>query len=115
GAFVKLQLLAPGESAAPGSSSGKLGTPTAQAAGSAFNVTANAVDANWNLVTNVSDTVGLTSSDNSATLPSSASLASGSKSFSVTFKTSGSQTLTAADSTDGTKTANTSSSITVNS
>src|SRR5262249_36855216 len=62
GAFVKLQLLAPGEISAPGTATGKTGTPSAQTAGTAFNVTVNAVDANWNVVNKVSDTVGLTSS-----------------------------------------------------
>src|SRR5438445_5081434 len=70
GAFVKLQLLVPGESAAQGTSNGKSGTPTAQTAGTAFSVSVNAVDANWNVVTNVSDTVGITSSDSNAALPS---------------------------------------------
>src|SRR6185436_8081369 len=37
GAFVKLQLLAPGESAVPGTSNGKVGTPISQQAGTAFN------------------------------------------------------------------------------
>ncbi|HXJ76162.1 MAG TPA: hypothetical protein VNM37_25115, partial [Candidatus Dormibacteraeota bacterium] len=49
-AFAKLQLLAPGETAAPGSASGKTGTPSARTAGTGFNVTVNAVDAFWNLV-----------------------------------------------------------------
>ena len=57
GAFAKLQLLVPGETASPGSATGKTGTPTAQNAGNAFNVSVNAVDANWNLVNTVSDTV----------------------------------------------------------
>jgi hypothetical protein len=39
GAFAKLQILAPGETTAPGSGSGKTSTPTAQTAGSAFVVT----------------------------------------------------------------------------
>src|SRR6185436_5447634 len=39
GAFTKLQLLVPGETNTPGTASGKIGTPTAQTAGSAFNVT----------------------------------------------------------------------------
>ena len=34
GAFAKLQLLVPGESADPGSASGKSGSPTARTAGS---------------------------------------------------------------------------------
>jgi hypothetical protein len=74
GSFSKLQLLAPGEVAAPGTVSGRTGTPTAQTAGTAFNVTVNAVDANWNVVTNVTDTVGIASSDNNATLPTNADL-----------------------------------------
>src|SRR5207253_1931591 len=41
GAFVKLQLLVPGEIAVAGSASGKTGTPAAQTAGTAFNVTVN--------------------------------------------------------------------------
>src|SRR6185369_13676329 len=45
--FSKLQLLVPGETAAPGTASGKTGTPNPQAAGTPFNVTVNAVDATW--------------------------------------------------------------------
>src|SRR5439155_2655276 len=37
-AFSRLQLLVPGEMAAPGTASGKTSTPTAQTAGTAFNV-----------------------------------------------------------------------------
>src|SRR6185295_13994533 len=66
GPFVKLQVLVPGETAAPGSATGRSGTPAAQAAGTAFNVTANAVDANWNLVSST-HTVRITSSDSTAT------------------------------------------------
>src|SRR5206468_10660809 len=63
GAFVKLQLLVPGETAAPGTTTGKTGTPTARTSGAAFNVTVNAVDANWNVVNSVTHTVGLTITD----------------------------------------------------
>src|SRR5207249_936128 len=85
-AFAKRQLLVPGETAAPGTASGKTGTPSAQTAGSAFNVSVNAVDSNWNVV-NTNDTVTITSSDANAALPSSAALVSGTKTFSVTLKT----------------------------
>ena len=68
GAFSKLQILLPGETANPGSASGKTGSPSAQTAGSSFNVTVNAVDANWNVV-NTNDTVHITSSDANAVLP----------------------------------------------
>jgi len=88
GAFVKLQLLSPGEAAAPGTASGKTGTTLAQNAGTAFNVTVNAVDANWNVVTNVTHTIGITSSDSNATLPANAALVSGTKAFGVTLKPS---------------------------
>ena len=59
GAFAKLQLLMPGETAAAGTTTGKTGTPSAQTAGTAFNVTVNAVDANWNVVNTVTDTVDI--------------------------------------------------------
>jgi anti-sigma factor ChrR (cupin superfamily) len=113
GTFSKLQVLAPGEAAAPGSATGKTGVPTVQTAGTAFNVTVNAVDANWNLV-NTNDTVRITSSDANATLPANAALVAGTKTFSVTFKTAGSRTVTATDVTNGAITANTSSAITAN-
>ena len=113
GAFAKLQILLPGETAAPGTASGKIGAPSAQTAGSSFNVTVNAVDANWNLVT-ATDTIAITSSDPNAALPANAALVAGTKAFAVTPKTQGSATFTATDSSDGTKTANTSPSTTIN-
>src|SRR5439155_351997 len=113
GAFVKLQLLVPGESAAPGTATGKTGSATARTSGAAFNVTVNAVDANWNVVS-VGDTVGLTATDSNATLPANASLLSGSKVFSVTLNTAVSASLTASDITDSNKTSSTSPSLTVN-
>jgi hypothetical protein len=111
--FAKLQLLVPGERAAPGTPSGKTGTPTAQTAGTPFTVTVNAVDASWNVVSST-HTVAITSSDANATLPANAALVAGTKAFSVTLKTAGSRTVTASDVTDGTKAAGTSPPITVN-
>ncbi len=118
GPFVKLQLLMPGESAAPGTPAsatpGKTGTPTAQTAGMAFNVTINAVDANWNLVNTVTDTVGITSSDVNAVLPANAALVNGTRTSSVTFRTAGYRTVIVSDWTDNTKTSNTSPDVLVN-
>ncbi len=114
GAFTKLQILLPGETAAPGAPTGKTGTPTAQTAGVPFTVTANAVDVNWNLINTVTDSAGITSTDVNAALPANARLVAGTKSFSVTLKTAGSATLTATDLSDGTKTLNTSAALTVN-
>src|SRR5438445_2228735 len=68
GAFAKLQLLAPGETAAAGSPTGKIGTPTAETAAAAFTVTVNAVDANWNLIS-TNDIIGITCTDTNAGLP----------------------------------------------
>lgn len=110
--FTKLQVLLPGESNAPNTVSGKTGTPDAQAAGVPFNVTVNAVDAVWNVV-NSTDTINITSSDSGATLPADAALSLGTKTFAVTLNTTGTWTVTATDVTDGTKTANSSTPITI--
>lgn len=97
GTATQLQTLLPGETAAPGTATGKTGSPTAQVAGASFTTTVNAVDANWNLVASATPTVRLTSSDGAATLPANAPLVSGTKAFTVTLNTMGSQTITAAD------------------
>src|SRR5262249_4183414 len=112
-AFTQLQLLVPGESAAPGSASGKTGTPSTQIMGTGFGVTVNAVDAYWNLLGTVSDMVNLTSSDTSATLPSAAALAGGTTNLTVYFNANGTFTLTSTDLTDASKSAYTSPLITV--
>src|SRR5690606_22242550 len=91
GAFTKMQILVPGETAAPGSATGKTGTPSGQTDGIPFNITVNAVDANWNLV-NSSNTVGITSSDATASLPADAALVSGTVVLSVTLNSLGDYT-----------------------
>src|SRR5438876_181130 len=112
--FTKLQLLMPGETAAPGTASGKTGMPNAQTAGTPCTVTVNAVDAYWNKVTTApTDTVGITSSGTNATLPANAALSSGTQQFSVTLNTVQTATVTASDITTPGKTPNTSPSITV--
>ena len=93
--------------------SGKTGMPDAQTAGVAFNITVNAVDAVWSRVKST-DTITITSNDGSATLPADAALLGGTATFSVTFGTAGSWTVTAADVTDGTKTPNTGTPTTTN-
>ena len=110
----KLQILVPGETAALGSSTGKTGTPpSAETSAVPFNVIVNAVDANWNVVGTINDTVSITSSDVNATLPGSAVLVSGTRMFSVTLNTAGNRTVTATDTTTGTTSASISPSITV--
>src|SRR5439155_23864327 len=85
GPFAKLQILVPGETAAPGTALGKTGTPTAQTAGAAFTVTVNPEDADSNLVNTLTDTGAITSSDTNAGLPGRAALVAGTKTFSLTF------------------------------
>ena len=109
---TKLQVLLPGETAAPGTATGKTGTPTSQTVGAAFDVTVNAVDANWNLVNYVTDNVAITSSDSTALLPSDAALVGGTQKFSVIFGSTGSHTVTATDTSDSKKAAGTSASVT---
>src|SRR5438876_496337 len=77
GAFAKLQLLVPGETASPGSAAGKTGTPTARTAGTALSVTINAVDDFWNLVSSATHNVSLASSDTNAVLPAATALSLG--------------------------------------
>src|SRR5947207_9326747 len=93
-AFAKLQLLVPGETTAPGTGKGRTGSLTACIAGTAFNVTINAVDAFWNVVNTITDKVGVTSSDANANLPANVALVSGTQTLSVTLKTAGTATLT---------------------
>ena len=85
-AATKLQLLVPGETASPGTTTGKTGTPTAQTAGTPFTVTVNAVDTYWNVVSST-HTIAITSSDANAGLPANAALVGGTHTFSVTLNT----------------------------
>jgi hypothetical protein len=113
GAFTKLQILLPGETAAPGTSLGKIGTPTGQIAGTTINVTVNAVDAVWNVITNTTDVVNFTSTDANAVLPANTALVGGTITLTATVKTAGARTITATDVTNPAKIGNISASVTV--
>ena len=102
GPYSRLQVLLPGETAAPGTPSGKTGLPRAQTVGVPFAITVNATDDTWTLVTSVTHSVQVSSSDASASLPAPAQLASGTGSFTVTLNANGSFTMFAHDVTDGT-------------
>jgi hypothetical protein len=112
GAAVKLQLLVPGESAVPGSSTGKTGTPNSETAGVAFTVTVNCVDSNWNKVSTANPTVKITTSDLYDSEPDQSALVNGTQTYNVTLQTAGSATITASD-VGGVYTSNVSPSITV--
>jgi hypothetical protein len=102
GPYTRLQVLLPGESAAPGTPTGKSGTPRAQTAGAPFNVSVRACDDGWNTVATVTDAVQILSSDASANLPAPTQLVAGQWTFSVTFNAGGTFTVFAHDQTDGT-------------
>jgi len=102
GPYTRLQVLLPGETAAPGTSQGKTGTPRAQVAGVPFNVTFRACDSSWNTVTTVTDAIQTLTSDASATLPPVTQLVNGTITLSVTFNAAGTFTVYGHDQTDGT-------------
>jgi hypothetical protein len=108
---TQLQVLLPGESNAPGTPTGKTGTPTAESVGGYFNVTVNTVDSTYHIVS-TSDSVSLTSATDPSTLPATASLIGGTAQVPFYFDTAGSQTVTAADTTNTGITSGVSSSVT---
>jgi hypothetical protein len=69
-------------------------------AGTATTVELEAVNSQGNVVQGFSDSIKLTSSDAAATLPTSITFKNGVATFSVIFDTSGTQTLTATDTTN---------------
>ncbi|HEU4941301.1 MAG TPA: hypothetical protein VFT97_06745, partial [Candidatus Eisenbacteria bacterium] len=85
GPYTRLQVLMPGETAAPGTASGKTGTARAQVSGIPFNVTVNACDNTWNTVTTISDAIQMSSTNATATLPPVTQLSNGTLTVSVTF------------------------------
>jgi hypothetical protein len=101
-AYTRLQVLMPGETAAPGTGSGKTGTPRAQVTGIPFNITVRACDAAWNTEPSISNSIQITSSDASATLPSPAQLVSGERIFTLTMNAGGNFNVLAHDQTDNT-------------
>jgi copper(I)-binding protein len=110
-----LQILLPGETAAPNTPSGKTGTPLAQSANVPFDVIVNSVDANWNVVSGSTDQIAFTSTSGDFYMvsdPEQPSLSGGTVTATVEFISGGSATITANDATDGSKTANTSPTIT---
>ncbi len=96
--FTQLQVLLPGETNAPNTLTGKIGSPSAVNIGDQVNVTVNAVDKTFHLVSST-DTITLGSSDISATLPLSAPLSGGTVVMPVYFGSSGSWTVTATNLT----------------
>jgi hypothetical protein len=115
--FSQLLVVLPGQTLAPNTPTGTAGTPAPVSLsnnGGAEDVTVYAVDANFYPVAGITDTVAITSTDPGALTPANAALVNGSRSFTLYFGTSGAtQTVTATDVTDSTKTAATSAPVTV--
>ena len=100
--YTKLQILLPGETAAPGTPSGKTGAPAAQTAGVPFTIRVRACDATWHTVTSITHIVSISSTDVSASLPSPVQLIAGEIQLTVTLNAGGSFTFSAGDDSDPT-------------
>jgi hypothetical protein len=100
GPYSQLQVLVPGEIEAPGTASGKVGTPLDQTAGMPFSIRVRACDADWNTVTTVTDLLEFSSSDAGASLPGVSALTAGELTAEVTLNAGGSFTISASDQTD---------------
>ena len=100
--YTRLQVLLPGETASPGTSSGKTGTPVAQAAGVPFTVSIRACDNTWNTVSSITHAISISCTDESADLVDQVTLAGGEAQLSATLNAGGSFTFTAGDLTDPT-------------
>src|SRR5262245_41426540 len=114
GPFTKLQVLLPGESPRGGTADGKEGDPTPQQAGTAFTLTVRSVDAFWNLVGGVTDSVALGSSDAAAGMPAHARLTGGQLIIPATLYRTGPQRIWASDLTTPAILPDTSSYVLVN-
>lgn len=75
----------------------RLSAPANATAGDPVNVTVTAYDVYGNGATGYAGTVHFTSTDGAAVLPADATLLNGQRTFSATFRTAGSRTITATD------------------
>ena len=101
-AYTNLQVLLPGENSAPGTTTGKTGSPRTQTVGIPFNVQVRACDDSWYTDPTVTNLVLLGSTDESATLPGSTMLVSGEVQLVVVLNSAGSFTFSATDESDPT-------------
>ena len=115
--FSQLLVLLPGEASAPGTVTGKSGTPAAQNTSGLVNVTVVAVDSQFYPVGGVTDSIQLSSSDGAAIIPNPANMVNGTVTFSTfLFQTGGggTQTISATDTTSTNVPTATSSPVVVN-
>ena len=99
--YSKLLVVLPGETFAPGTATGKTGTPTPVPPGTVEPVTVYAVDSTFHLISTIGDAIALTSTDPSGISPLNVQMANGVAIFPAIagyyLFTSGSQTITAKD------------------
>jgi hypothetical protein len=104
--FTQLQILLPGQTNAPDTTLGYVGTPDPQSLSAVTDVTVNAVDSTFHIISGVTDQIQLTSSDTSAYLPDPVAMVNGTASFSegsgLLFGSEGTWTVTAMDTTSTT-------------
>jgi hypothetical protein len=115
--FTQLQVLLPGETNAPNTLTGKVGTPdlVTLSAGGVLNVTINAVDPTYHIVTTApGNTISLTTTDGTAGLPVPAALVNGTVTQELFFGSTGNFTVTATNMSDVSIPNATSSPVTVN-
>jgi len=104
GTFSRVLVLAPGESPAPGTASGRTGAATDQSINYEFTVTVLATDPWWNPVTGVTDVVRIGSDDPLATLPPDTPLVDGRADLPVRLARGGYNQISVSDVTDPGKT-----------
>jgi len=111
---TQLQVLLPGETNAPGTTTGKIGTPQTQTVGNLFNIIINMCDPSWNIVSS-SDTVAITSTDTTAFTPPNTALVNGTVTITDNFffGQTGTWTITATDVTNPAILPGTSTPITI--
>jgi hypothetical protein len=112
--FSQLQILLPGETAAPGTLTGKTGTPDAQTVNSTFTFNVNGVDQSWHLLVSAADWVYPTSSGDTNTVifnPLGARLAGGTQQFMVTITNAGTYSITINDADNPARASDTSTVI----
>jgi hypothetical protein len=110
---TQLQVLLPGETNAPNTTLGKVGTPATAAVGAEVDVTFNLVDATFHIISAV-DALNITTTDSSASISTGTpNLAAGTVTVPIYFNQSGSFTVSASDTTETNIVAGTSSTITV--
>ena len=100
--FTRLQVLLPGETAAPGTPSGKVGEPSVQTVGVPFTVQIRACDDGWNTALGVTDLVQWSCTDSTADPPAVAPLTNGQLAVTATFNSAGNFTISGRDLSDPT-------------